>query len=391
MTLLKNMFRALFWDIKLLFQNFFHWNFSKLIIWVFSFILALLSFLPFFVVLIILWVIDPIPWWSILLDGVNESVQLQALSAFSESPVFLVVELFISVIWIAFALGVFSYKSILFFELYESYNAWDRKSLWENISLYHFKKYLKAFPVFASILLVYILAFVLIILFIIFVSWGFLRAADIVASSTFNFVSVSSLAAFVSFFLLFCYTFYRLIFGFIFLTETDSSDNHVNQYFRLSYYKTRPAYVFWVFLVFMFLFWLIKYPVDIYRDVLNQKNQELEQYFVYTQTINSVKDLPAEQQAQFLESVYGTTDQLEFLVDRYQYLPAQELQNEFRRNDLVYITMTLFAFFCLYGVYEMILYSFYRHLLRPLEHTKKSRLRKIMNYVKKWWAKKRDL
>lgn len=57
---IKNTFK----DVGILFQNFLHWNISKISIFVFSLIIALLMVLPIALLSLLIMAIFRVDWWS---------------------------------------------------------------------------------------------------------------------------------------------------------------------------------------------------------------------------------------------------------------------------------------------------------------------------------------
>ena len=173
--------------------------------------------------------------------------------------------------------------------------------------------------------------------------------------------------SFLGLFLLFSYTYFRLIFSFVYMTETWNESSNVTNYLRTSYYKTRPSHVFGFFILMMALYSPIVLIIDSYQRSVEMQTQDISNYVYYSE------------QEWFEEST-----ELFVLEEQYWEIDKNTLIQTVNTNDTKLLLLGLFWFLFLYWIYEMLLYSFYSNTLQPLTHTKKSKLRKILNILKKW-------
>jgi len=140
--------KEIFKDVIFLYKNFLHWNISKIIIFVATFILWGILAFPFVLGIFILGYVDPINWleivWYLLW---KQSIVLELVSELMMHPFFISIEiLFLLMIIIAFIIGT-SFGVALKTNLYLGYLKWEKLGYFKN---YYFnikviKQYIKIF------------------------------------------------------------------------------------------------------------------------------------------------------------------------------------------------------------------------------------------------------
>ena len=121
-------------DILFVYKNFIHWNISKLIISIWSIILAMGVAFPFFVLALIVGLIDPIPWVSIIgyvLTGTDISLEL--IGSLAQHPYWIAIMVFLIATCIVIFLLASSYSLILQAHLIFSYTKWKKLGFKDNL------------------------------------------------------------------------------------------------------------------------------------------------------------------------------------------------------------------------------------------------------------------
>lgn len=114
-------------DIKSLYKNFIHWNISKILIYLSSILLGLLLAIPFLILMLIIWYIDPINWNGVLFSLTSwASIDFAIYSSFYENIAVFLLQIFIFIMFVSMLLFWYSYKIILFSKLNLAYINWSK-------------------------------------------------------------------------------------------------------------------------------------------------------------------------------------------------------------------------------------------------------------------------
>ncbi len=251
------LFKNVFWDLTKLFKNFGHWNLSKLIIVICSFLLGLLFCIPILILSVVVWFLDPINWTMVLADLASTWwMWINLQTAIFWHPINFLFE-----IWLLFLsiIGLFTwlkYSMITMFKL----NLWYIN--WENIYYTHnvyfdFKKIYKYFllnVISFFILLIPVVLFVLScwVLFVIF-WWGKDFLNSIVTWNASILFSVLTIILWVILILLFVYLAYRVSFSYFIMLEKEFENKSALFFIKKSFEITKWL-VFFKFLIFLLIY-----------------------------------------------------------------------------------------------------------------------------------------
>ncbi len=263
--------REVFKDIFFLYRNFFHWNASKIIIRSLSAFLWLVFSLPFILVIIILWFLDPIEWWKIF-SSLSEGRDITNILRYNidNHPIYLFIELLlsISIIW-TFFLG-FSYYLPLEARLYLEYSNSKKPKIFKN-------KYFSKDLIKKHIFITFKISLLLLIPFLIFF---FLKDKMI-------WNSLSSVFWMILF-MIFLYLIYRTGFSYITLIDKDKYKKTEKSrfYFKESLFLTKWKVVFRFIMVF-FIVSLIFIPYRLVSSELSNRENTMVDYLKYRKIWNS--------------------------------------------------------------------------------------------------------
>jgi len=361
-----SLLQLIFSNIAFVFKNFFHWTFSRLIIVVFAFILALLSFLPFLIILLILWFIDAIPWGEVFIAFATGSLNFWLISAFSSAPVFFIIETLIAIIWIAFAIGVYHYKEILLYKLIASYKTEERLKLRENISIKYLKRYTQIFPKIFLLLSLPVLWY-LVYIIVVFLLAGW--AENILATVqgwAFNYISILLLIGFVISALSFFYIYYRFIFIYPILALDEKEKN--SEIFQTSRDLTRGIRIFLILWVIV-LYAIALQPTSFVQNSYSDKSYELSNYY----QLRLLEQIPKNES--FLDD-YGITD-----------IDILSMQSKIWSYEFIWNIFYIFNFLVFYWIFEVVLFSIYTSFT-PKKKQAGSRISKLIAGIK---GKKEEL
>jgi hypothetical protein len=111
--------KTIYRDILLLYRNFFHWNVSKILITISSFLFALFLSLPFFLILAVIMYFDPIDWRDMLKNIASN--QIFALSTAYQNIGIIILESIFIVTIAAIIFFVYAFVPFLRMKLAYSY------------------------------------------------------------------------------------------------------------------------------------------------------------------------------------------------------------------------------------------------------------------------------
>jgi len=255
-----NLLKWVFSHILILYKNFFFWNLHKLLIFVYSAILGLLMYLPFFLIIFIFWLIDP--------SFKNNMIAIESLSdpSYYNDIIYLVIFYSLHFLWFSFFLLWVSYYVFLFSRLYFYYIDKVDFSYKDLFSIYFIWPYFKILLKWWLYLLIPIIIFIVLSILNYFISGLYTYWFDSINSLK-NFQVLESLIIIFSIFL-FVYTSFRLVFSYILLSRENwkefikPASYYIKESIDLSKSKfLKSIFIFLIILIFLslftYLFWLI--------------------------------------------------------------------------------------------------------------------------------------
>ena len=375
---------SIFSNIFLAFKNFFHWTISRIIIVIFSFFLAVVSFLPFFLIVVILWYIDAINWGDTFVSFSQWTQFFWLLSAFSTSPFFFILEWLIVIVWIAFAIGVFWYKSVLVYRLLNSYIHWEKIRLKENLHIWFLKKYITVFPRIFFYLSLPVFGYIVYFFLIVLVFWGFENILYTIQKGAINSVSISLAIGFVIALLSFIYIYYRLIFSYIHLVKNpDLSWKELIHHSRVS---TRWLTIFSILWI-VFVYGILTFPTGSFESYSKNSSDDMWKYLFY----RSLESIPAWVSFESLGlTSYKNYEELELtpsfldLDAKYRKYELEVLELKKIRLELTGNILSIVNFLIFFAMFELFIFSLYEFFHKK-EEVKVSFFKKIKGKFSKWW------
>lgn len=378
-TLLKNICS----DIVFLYKNFIHWNISKLLILLGAFVVWVLLSLPFFILMWVLTLIDPIDWSSLFASDIN--IYMSIAQYIAIHPFYILAEFILFVIGIALLFLWMSYSIILESNLYLHYFKKEKLAFKSN----HYFDASKVYTYFGILgwIVLYLLLplFVLVVIFLVlFLAFKFLFLPEVI-------LSILLFIAFVICTLWFLYLSYRLSFAYLVYMDTSHKEDikKSKSYVKRSLALTSGK-VFFKFLWVMIIFMILLAPLNILGSNIEGNINEIRNYFWYKSGQIQIVDESDQFQYEYLQWVFSDNSDDELISD-LQTLYVQQ----------VIYTFLFFVFFS--WVLTMIMVSFYKRALvmqwskvkkekktKGKKEDKKSKKKKVSKKSKKvkTWEKK---
>lgn len=340
-------FKNIFLDVGLLFKNFFHWNASKLIIFVWSIGLWFLSVLPIILIFFIYSLYSNLNM-SMLIDWM---VNWTLLNNFFWNVILMLI--------IVVFMIIYSYWNLLLINVYNSYLDWKKLSYKKN-DYFDFKKVVKFFNLTIInflILLVPVLIFSVLMLVLFFASWDINKIYTLVSSWPLNYFTILSLIFVVVGIISLVYIWYRTIFSYlVYLDEAHVSKNvKVLDCIKESFVKTKKVKVFFKFLLVVFIFMVITLPIKFVWVVLNNNVKMINDYSAY-------KWLTAEQKDKVLNSNSDGYYYQSLEID-FKWFNDEKLEKISNKNEIYMVLFTILEFLFLNWLFLMVLTSFYKREL----------------------------
>ena len=351
----KKLFSWKFWkelehilkDIFFAYRNFIHWSVSRIIISLWSIVLAILVAFPIFLLWIIFGFIDGINWMDVVKYSINgeDPEHSQLLFSIASHPYALVTMLWIMLASVFAFLIASMYQVLLLSRLSLKYIS--KKKLEYKKNLYFSRKYITTFLALFCWNTVYILA--LAFIWISASLWLYvLFRANIIS---FTLLSYLGLWVFLIFLALLSYVSYRILFWYVILADTRK--NHklkpARSYLRKSIKITKNK-GFVKFLIVSLLYAAFTLPFNMVGEYMQRE-------------VTSMKDTLA-----FKSGLIWNIDPKE--VKYYEFLTAK--YDHFSDDDIiekiVFLSrMRVLYFFVSYllfsGVFILIITSFYKRVL----------------------------
>ena len=139
-----------------------------------------------------------------------------------------------------------------------------------------------------------------------------------------------------------------------------------------------------LFLV-LFFYIIITQPLGLFSDYAEDTVQDIELHLYYQE----LSKLPENFDFSEITTQYATRDDfinsVEYvgLDNVYGKYSVDQLSSRIMRLELYYRLLALVSFFLLYGMYELIIMSYYRRVIRPNSKNiqKENKVRNIVNTI----------
>ena len=336
-----------FLDVSLLYKNFFHWNISKLIIFVWSILLGLISVVPLILIFLIY------TFFSSSDVNIGMLIKWMLTGSLLNDFFWNIILLLIVVFYFIF----YSYWNLLLINIYNYYQ--DNKILlYKKNEYFNFKKicnFLKLTIVNFVILFIPVLFFSILVWILVLFSGGLTQATSIVNENPFNYITISFYVFFILCFLFMFYLFYRIMFSYLVFSDKNYYDNKKNvfNYIKESFNKTKKIKSFFKFFTIIILFLIITIPIKIVWVALKNNVKILTDYSIYKKLNQDQKEQITKTDPYYFESL-----ELEF-----KWFSDNELTRKLDLNELYIMLFSVFSFLFINWLFVMIYSSFYRREL----------------------------
>lgn len=264
--------KKIFLDLWILYKNFIHWNISKILIYLFSFLLWILFSLPFFLVLSILFFVDPINWKDIISTYFTTgTVGFSFFEAISVWIWYIILEWLLFILWFFWFIFWYSYSFINILNLNLKYLNWEKISYMKNV--YFDFTYIKKYFYILNWLWLFFLVFLLLFLFIFFIVVMLFWWIDSVynLSITNTYFNIFTLILFIIFVFVFLYYAFRLSFWYLVMLDDNNDIKNIKwiYFIKRSYNITSWFKKILIFIGFSFMFAVLFDIIDYVWDMLS--------------------------------------------------------------------------------------------------------------------------
>jgi len=330
-------------DISFLYKNFLHWNISKILILIASFLVWALLSLPFFLLMWILALIDPIDWSSIFASDIN--IYMNIAQYLTIHPFYLLAEFILFIIGITFLFLWMSYQIILESNLYLHYFK-KEKLPFKNNYYFDASKVSTYFGILGWIMIYLLLPIIVLIIsfLVLFLIYKFLFVPEMILSAW-------VFIALVICFIWFLYLSYRLSFSYLVFLDRDNTaekqkpKSYVKKSLSLTSWK-----VFFKFLPIVIIFTILLAPMNIIGASIENNINDIRNYFWYKSGQIQMVDDSDRFEYEYLQSLF-VEDTDEELIWDLQFLYTQQ------------VIFTVLAFLFIGWLFTMIMTSFYKRAL----------------------------
>ncbi len=342
-----------FLDILLLYKNFFHWNISKILIFLWSIILGFLFISPLVLIFFIYWFFSKVSL-LMLIEWMFNWILLNNLFW----------NIILVIIVLVYAI-IYHYWNILLLNVSNSYIDWKKISYKEN-DYFKFYKIIKFFgltiinffillvPIIFTIILMVILFLVSMVIFFL-VSGDIMKIYEMVSISPFNYFTILSFI-FIVFGLIFSvYVLFRTIFSYLIYLDYSKESEKVKllNCIKKSFSKTKGVKKFLKFLSLVLILIVMIFPIKIIWSIFENDLKNIKDYSIHL----SKSD---EDRKKVIESQYYYYEQLWL---KFGWYDNETLQKIAIRNQIYVILFSIFSFLFLKWLFLMLLSSFYKREL----------------------------
>lgn len=352
------MFTKIYLDILTVYKNFIHWNISKTIISISSFIFWIILALPFLLLATLIAYLSPIDWKNIISSFYMwNSLDIFLLSELFKNLVYFVFIIFLLLFGVLSFLIWSSYKYPLISKLYLSYIDWEKRNIFKWNDYFSIKKLWKYTSILWWTSLYLLLPFIVFIVFFIILLFPFGWLENISAMMWHSIINIFSVILFIGFTLsivLFFYIIYRVQFAYFSFVDNKYYDinKKAKYYVKDSISITKSYKVFGRYLLLMIAMIVILAPIFYIEWSIASTQKELE-------LIVSAKTDEVFQKNMTEDNKYEVT----LLEKKYINYNQYDLKYELSKYN-TYINIWGILYFVILGNIEtMVFVSFYRREL----------------------------
>lgn len=358
---MNNLIKNIFADILMLYKNFIHFNISKIVIFLVSILYWIATLVPFILILLLILL------FSIDFDfsNINSLLNNETMLLLFYSPISLI----IITLWFISAFFSFMYYFVLQTNL--NINYIEKKNLGVTKNFYfNFKLFRKYFS------LMFILFFIIISPFILYWIWMFITSFfvwgiewlyNLLNNWEQNYFTLWILLGQVLTLVLFIYLAYKTLFSFIILVDESKwiKFEWVFSYIKKSFIFTKGIFKFLKFIFIFVLVFLITLPINVPLNYFWYLNEHLWNYIEHKNWVTNSENF------YYIQSL-----EVEFWEKS-----LDENINDYNSNSIYKILFEILNFLFIFGLFEMVLLSFYKR-------TKESKNKVVTEKSKKIIPKK---
>ncbi|MDD2907577.1 MAG: hypothetical protein PHH98_02955 [Candidatus Gracilibacteria bacterium] len=340
---MKTIFKSIFNDTTLVYKNLLHWNISKILIFIWSTVLAFIAVIPFAIIFFAYSLISGVPFS----DFINSIVNNVFMTSLTGNIIYLIALLSYTISYL--------FGFLLFIKLYNSYLNGDKLAYFKN-AYFDYKLYLRYFLLsLAGILILFIpIFFFVIILFIMVIAFGGLESSTaMVLSQSNNAFSIISLIIFILLLVKLYYLFFRFVFSYFILLENSEEKMGIITILKKSFNITK-GYKKFLKTTLIFLVVLTIYaPFAVISTYISGNYTDLNDYAKYLDLKDEDKD--------YLKSLNPYLyEGLEVKYEGKDLLVIESMQTRY----YIYLKLySIFEFIFIFGVFTMVLNSVYRRVI----------------------------
>lgn len=341
----NNFIKNTFLDISLLYKNFFHWIFSKLLIFIWSIIIWFIAIIPFILLFLT----------YASLSDINVNMLISGL--FNGMLWYDLYGNIILLTIVAIYFIVFSYSNILLLNLNNSYLDWKKISF-KNNDYFSLKKIVKFFNMSllnTLILLIPILIFIILIVILFLISGGVNNVNQLVASWIYNYFTILSFSFLVTSWLLFIYMYYRIVFSYFIFSDKKYYDESKSalSYIKESFNKTKKFKGFLKITLLIVIVIIITLPFNYIGQIIDNNWKLLNDYKISMNLTDEQKNSISSEDLYYYES----------LKTEFSGLSEVQITKKIYQNYIYVTLFSIFNFIFLYWLFVMIFSSFYKREL----------------------------
>lgn len=352
------MFTKIYSDILLVYKNIIHWNISKLIISIASFLFWILLALPFLILATLIWYLSPIDWKSIFWAFyMGNSIDMFLLWEVFKNIAYFIFIIFFLVFAVLFFFVWTSYKYPLLSKLYLSYIDGEKRNFFRGNDYFSFKTLWKYTIILAwqSLYLILPLIIFIALLFILVLLFGWFESVSYMMwHSALNIFSVIVFILFLLSLVSFFYIIYRVQFAlFSFVDKSYYDPNKKARYYVKDSISITKSYKnFGKFVLLMISMIVILSPIFYIESNIVKTQEELE-LLVSAKTDDIFKQNMTD------DNKY----EVSVLEKKYINYNDDDLKYELSKYN-TYVNIWGILYFIILGNIETMLFiSFYRRVL----------------------------
>lgn len=334
-------------DIIYVYKNFFHWSISRIIISIWSLCLWVILAFPFLLISVIVGLIDPIDWKTIISYIISWSDPTHELliSGIAEHMFSLVFMLFLILVTALVFLLWSSYNLLLISHL--SLHYIKRKKLKYKKNLYFQKNHISSMVGLLCWNTIYFIApffifiIVLVSLFLGYTKWYYWEWL----------FSALSFILTIIFLVIMSYVIYKILFWYVILAKQKESKVRSSRSYLLESIQSTSLRNYGKFLIVLMLYFVVIAPFQWFQDNMDRSMTNMKNALAYkTWLLDNIQPW---------EEKYW-----EYIMKEYEDVSSQQLVDKIAMYSYLEIFSFFIGYFLFNGLFILIVTSFYRRVIQ---------------------------